>query len=50
MGGTVNHTMVAHSRVEVLNLGSAGIGAGNATIGTVAKTTAAYCHVKGIGD
>ena len=50
LGGTVNHTMVAHSRVEVLNLGSAGIGAGNATIGTVAKTTAAYCHVKGIGD
>ena len=47
--GTVNHTMAAHSRVEVLKGGQAGIGAGNATRGTVAKTTAAYCHVKCIG-
>ena len=47
--GTVNHTMAAHSRVEMLNGGGAGIGAGKATRGTVAKTTAAHCHVKGIG-
>ena len=47
--GTINHTMAAHSRVEVLNQGAAGIGAGFLERGTVAKTTGAYCYVKTIG-
>ena len=49
MNGTVNNTMAAHSRVEVLKEGAAAIGAGKVVEGTIAKTTAAYCHVKGIG-
>ena len=47
--GTVNHTMAAHSRVEVLSGRGDGIGAGYAERGIVAKTTAAYYRVKGIG-
>ncbi len=46
INGTVDHTVAAHSRVEVLKEGAAGIGAGYVEGGGVVKTTGAYCHVK----